>query len=134
MKIDHLVLNVDDMSAMIDFYRNITHFKIERFDDYMAGNALFPIARVSDDFIIDFFPKEMWQKNVTDDVSKRVSNMNHFCLAFEKNDWNDLQQRLSDNGIHVEDGPVKRGGAQGQGLSIYFRDPDGNLIEVRHYD
>ncbi len=35
--------------------------------------------------------------------------------------------------MDVEDGPVQRTGATGPILSVYFRDPDANLIEVSHY-
>ena len=41
-----------------------------------------------------------------------------------------VKERLERHGITVEEGPVKRDGALGPLLSIYFRDPDGNLIEV----
>ncbi|MGB0604339.1 MAG: VOC family protein [Candidatus Latescibacterota bacterium] len=37
---------------------------------------------------------------------------------------------LRDNGVSVEDGPVEQTGARGPILSIYFRDPDENLIEL----
>lgn len=38
--------------------------------------------------------------------------------------------QLAENGVTVEEGPVKRTGATGPILSIYIRDPDGNLIEI----
>lgn len=49
-------------------------------------------------------------------------------------EWENLTNRLQNNQVTIEEGPVKRGGAKGIGTSIYFRDPDGNLIEARYYD
>jgi catechol 2,3-dioxygenase-like lactoylglutathione lyase family enzyme len=41
---------------------------------------------------------------------------------------------LQGNGVQVETGPVKRLGAKGAGVSVYFRDPDGSLLEFISYD
>ena len=41
---------------------------------------------------------------------------------------------LKDCGVGIELGPVARHGALGPMTSVYFRDPDGNLIEVSRYD
>jgi catechol 2,3-dioxygenase-like lactoylglutathione lyase family enzyme len=40
---------------------------------------------------------------------------------------------LNEHGVQVEDGPVIRNGAKGQGTSVYFRDPDGSLLEFISY-
>ena len=40
---------------------------------------------------------------------------------------------IRDRGVTVEEGPVARTGAVGPIESLYFRDPDGNLIEVSRY-
>lgn len=43
----------------------------------------------------------------------------------------DVVAHLEQHGIAVEEGPVRRKTADGQpGSSVYFRDPDGNLVEV----
>ena len=45
----------------------------------------------------------------------------------------DVISHLRDCGVEVIEGPVERTGALGTMLSVYFRDPDGNLIEVSEY-
>ncbi len=43
-------------------------------------------------------------------------------------------ERIKTNNVDIEEGPVPRWGAHGTGTSIYFRDPEGNLIEARYYE
>jgi catechol 2,3-dioxygenase-like lactoylglutathione lyase family enzyme len=43
-------------------------------------------------------------------------------------------EHLRANGVELEAGPVERGGARGRGLSVYFRDPDGSLLELISYE
>ena len=45
----------------------------------------------------------------------------------------DARERLEQHGIAIELGPVERIGARGTGTSIYFRDPDGSLLELIVY-
>lgn len=45
----------------------------------------------------------------------------------------EAQAHLAQHGIAVELGPVARMGVRGQGLSVYFRDPDGSLLEFISY-
>jgi catechol 2,3-dioxygenase-like lactoylglutathione lyase family enzyme len=45
----------------------------------------------------------------------------------------EVQRKLKDCGVAIECGPVQRTGAQGDMMSIYFRDPDANLVEVSRY-
>jgi catechol 2,3-dioxygenase-like lactoylglutathione lyase family enzyme len=128
---DHIVINMEDSDGMIDFYTSILGLSAERLEEYFAGTVPFPSVRISSETIIDLFPKHMWQKGPA--TEKGMPNLNHFCLSLDKKDWDDLVGRLNASGIKIEDGPVPRWGAHGTGTSIYFRDPEGNLIEARYY-
>ena len=45
----------------------------------------------------------------------------------------DALSHLEQNAVRVEEGPVTRNGAKGEGRSVYFRDPDGSLLEFISY-
>lgn len=129
---DHIVLNVEDDERMMSFYSNVLMLAPERLEEYRAGKVPFPSVRMNPETIIDLFPKKMWQKNST--IGKGFNNLNHFCISLRKNAWEDLLERLNAGHVHIEEGPVSRWGAHGTGTSIYFRDPEGNIIEARYYD
>ncbi|MCL5125870.1 MAG: VOC family protein [Deltaproteobacteria bacterium] len=129
---DHIVLNVEDDEKMIAFYSQVLRFPTERLDEYRAGNVPFPSVRLNADTIIDLFPKEMWRQKAR--MGEGRENLNHFCIALSKEAWRELLERLQANSVPIEEGPVQRWGAHGNGTSVYFRDPEGNLIEARHYE
>jgi catechol 2,3-dioxygenase-like lactoylglutathione lyase family enzyme len=129
---DHMVLNVQDMETMISFYTILLQLQTERLDEFRAGQVPFPSVRLNADTIIDLFPKKMWEK--TSRAGQGHANLNHFCIALSKVAWEDLHRRLQTNNVAIEDGPVPRWGAHGTGTSVYFRDPDGNLIEAKYYE
>jgi catechol 2,3-dioxygenase-like lactoylglutathione lyase family enzyme len=131
-EMDHIVLNVEDDEKMIGFYAQVLQFPTERLDEYRSGRVPFPSLRLNRDTIIDLFPKKLWQQSGHNGPGRE--NMNHFCIAVTLRDWSELRERLQTHQIPVEEGPVRRWGARGTGASIYFRDPEGNLIEARHYD
>ncbi len=128
---DHIVINAVDIDATLYFYTEILALPGERVEEFRANLVPFPSVRITEDTIIDLFPKKMWEKTNPDDVCR--PNLNHFCLSTNKSDWVLLQKKLENNNIPVDDGPAERWGAHGTGTSIYFRDPDGNVIEVRYY-
>jgi catechol-2,3-dioxygenase len=129
---DHIVLNVEDDEKMITFYSKVLMLPPERLEEYHAGKVPFPSVRLNTDTIIDLFPKKMRQKSAR--TGQDRENLNHFCINLSKRTWEDLLERLQANNVDIEEGPVLRWGAHGTGTSIYFRDPEGNLIEARYYE
>jgi len=127
MLLDHIVLNVEEMEKMLYFYSSVLGLPTERLQEYRSGEVPFPSLRINRDTIIDLFPKEMWQGK------PGRENLNHFCVALSEDAWLALLKRLAANGIPVEEGPVQRWGAHGTGTSVYFRDPENNLIEAKFY-
>ena len=132
LAMDHIVLNVVDIKAMLHFYTEVLKLEGERIDAYQDDQVPFPSVRLTADTIIDLFPKKMWGKNNPDQVCR--PNLNHFCLVSDRKGWEELKSRLAAHDIPIDEGPVKRWGAHGTGISIYFRDPEENLIEVRYYE
>ena len=129
---DHIVLNMEDDDKMIAFYSKVLMLQPERLDEYRVGKVPFPSVRLNADTIIDLFPKKMWQKSAS--ARERRDNLNHFCISLSKGTWSELLERLQVNAVPIEEGPVSRWGAHGTGTSVYFRDPEGNLIEAKHYE
>lgn len=129
---DHIVLNMVDDDRMLAFYTEVLLLTPERLQEYRDGKVPFPSVRLNPDTIIDLFPKKMWQKK--GGTGQGWHNLNHLCLALSRGAWDALAQRLKEHTIPLEDGPVPRWGAHGTGISIYFRDPEGNLIEARYYE
>jgi extradiol dioxygenase family protein len=103
-----------------------------RLEEYRAGDVPFPSVRLNTDTIIDLFPKKMWQKSAQ--ATQDREKLKHFCIAVSKGTWEDLLERLQANNVTIVEGPVPRWGAHGTGTSIYFRDPEGNLIDARYYE
>lgn len=131
LSLDHIVLNVEDCRKMVDFYSRVLELTPLRLEEYRHGEAPFPSVRISPDSIIDFFPKKLWEE--PDGPPLGRPNQNHFCLALDQEGFNQIRGRLEEAGVPLEVGPVRRWGAHGSGVSVYFRDPEGNLVELRYY-
>jgi catechol 2,3-dioxygenase-like lactoylglutathione lyase family enzyme len=56
--------------------------------------------------------------------------LDHICLVVEPTD---LAALASSGAVDVVDGPARRFGARGDGTSLYVRDPDGLVVELRYY-
>ena len=125
---DHIVLNVRDMDSVLDFYQHVLGLPAERLVEFRRGEVPFPSVRISADTVIDLFPVAD-----SDDAAPERSDLNHFCLVLSADDMPRLMAHLAAHGVAIEEGPVTRWGAHGNGTSIYFSDPEDRRIEVRCY-
>jgi len=132
MKMDHIVINVVDIDKMLQFYTEVLQLQGERLEEFRRKEVPFPSVRITNDTIIDLFPRKLWEGMNPQEVCR--PNLNHFCLSTDKDSSMRLQERLNQYGVPIDDGPAKRWGAHGPGVSIYFRDPEENIIEVRYYN
>lgn len=128
---DHIVLNAEDVEALLRFYVEVVELEPERVEAFHRSEVPFPSVRINAGTVIDLAPKTMWEH--TQLRTKGRPNLNHFCVSLDKAEWDRLRGRLAAKDIAVE-GPVPRWGARGNGTSFYFHDPEGNEIEARYYD
>ena len=124
--LDHIVLNVRDVERSLDFYHRLLGLPAERVEAWRKGEVGFPSVRVNEATIIDLF-------GMPETGGGQQPNLNHFCLVTERADLEAAADELTGAGVTIERGPALRSGARGDGLSVYFRDPDANLIELRTY-
>jgi catechol 2,3-dioxygenase-like lactoylglutathione lyase family enzyme len=124
--LDHIVLNVTDVERSLAFYERVLGMGAERVEQWRRGELRFPSVRVNESTIIDLVQAPA-------EPSERRLNLAHFCLVTDDADLDSVARELSSAGVAIEVGPATRSGARGNALSIYFRDPDNNLIELRTY-
>jgi catechol 2,3-dioxygenase-like lactoylglutathione lyase family enzyme len=122
VKLDHCVIHVSDWERSNAFYRDVLgaelvprgagwayRFGDEQLNLHGPGVEASPVARLP--------------------VQPGNSD-----LCFE---WpgmiGEAREHLERNGVEIELGPVERFGARGTGTSLYFRDPDGSLLEFVSY-
>lgn len=122
LRLDHLVLTVADIAATCDFYvrvlgmteitfgtgRKALTFGAQKINLHQAGR--------------EFEPK----------AARPLPGSADLCLIAGV-PLDAVIAHLTAQGVTIEEGPVARTGATGPIISVYFRDPDGNLIEVSEY-
>ena len=125
-RFDHIVLTVNDIQETVKFYERALGFETEIFQG-SDGRPRFALR----------FGKQKinLQDRATDTANKAqvpTLGSGDFCLIAAV----PLQQVVDHLGaehIPIVAGPVTRRGAVGMMHSVYFRDPDGNLVEVAQY-
>ena len=131
-EMDHIVLRVKDIDSSLHFYCDLLGLKVERLQEFREGKCGFPSARLNADTIIDLFPFPDMEA-----IGDGPRNQDHFCMVVEKTDLAQVKAELEALGIRMRSdspGPVTRWGAHGSGISLYFHDPDDNVVELRYYE
>lgn len=116
---DHLVLNVADVDRSLAFYADALGLEPLRVEEWRRGEVGFPSVRLDPSTIIDLLR-----------APRGEGNVDHFCLVVAGTDLAALEQS---GRFEVEHGVARRWGARGEGTSLYVRDPDGNVVELRSY-
>lgn len=137
MNIDHAVLWVDSTETSLGFYCDVIGLQPVRAQEFNEGTVAFPSVRVNDTTILD-----LMERNAASAVQEFTGGgagagqpVNHICLCMEAVEYSALTARLRAHGVELTSGGQQSFGAQGLAEdSMYFRDPDDNVIEIRHYD
>lgn len=124
--LDHIVLRVRDLDAMVAFYGKVLGCHVERRQDEIglvqlrAGSNLIDLVPVDG--------KLGQAGGAAPGLEGR--NLDHFCFRVEPFDEAAIRAHLAACG--VEAGPTgSRYGAEGEGPSIYLQDPEHNTIELK---
>jgi catechol 2,3-dioxygenase-like lactoylglutathione lyase family enzyme len=136
-RVDHIVFWVKDMRRSLDFYCGVMELEGVRVDEFHGGKAPFPSVRVSADSVIDLMLAEF--KPGTEALTKTEETagfpVNHLCLALSRSDFEALIARLEASGIDTSARLERSFGARGIAPhTVYFPDPDNNVIEARYYE
>jgi len=124
---DHCVIGSSDIERSDIFYRTVFGAEIDapmdNFRQYRIGDVMLSVHGPG---LAAMAPPELL---ATLPVQPGGSD-----LCFRWDDTPDsLEQHLHDCGVDIIFGPVERMGALGKGISRYFRDPDGSLLEFIIY-
>jgi len=137
VRLDHLVCWVSDQLASLHFYEHVIGLPGVRAEEFREGKAPFPSVRITPDCILDLMSFEA-MRGVDEGTGVHGSAghpVNHFCLALGKEDFDALKLRLKKHQVEITGTGTNSFGARGIAPeTIYFPDPDGNVIEARYYE
>jgi catechol 2,3-dioxygenase-like lactoylglutathione lyase family enzyme len=121
-RIDHFVLTVADIDVTCDFYARVLGMDIVTFGE----------GRRALSFGTQKINLHQQHREFDPKAKQPTPGSGDFCLITSV-PLDDVVTHLKHCNVEIEEGPVARTGAQGAIRSVYFRDPDGNLVEVSNY-
>jgi catechol 2,3-dioxygenase-like lactoylglutathione lyase family enzyme len=124
LEVDHLVLVAGDAERTVAFYVEVLGGTAHRLDEWRRGETLYPSVLFGD-FKFNVHPLDL-------DGGPRAAaptiGAADFCLRFP-GPVDDAIAQLTAAGVTIEHGPTQEECARGLRTSVYFRDPDGSLLE-----
>lgn len=121
-RLDHLVLTVASIEATCEFYSTVLGMEVSRFGEgrtaLQFGRQKINLHEVGREFV----PR----------AANASAGSGDLCLVSSV-PLEEVVRHLQACRVEVIEGPVDKTGATGPIRSVYFRDPDGNLIEVSEY-
>lgn len=124
--LDHIVLRVKDLDAMLRFYLDVLGCTMERTQEAIG---LYQVRAGTS--LIDLVPVEgKLGRAGGAGPGHEGRNLDHFCLRVDPYDEPALRAHLIAHGVQPGESG-SRYGAEGEGPSLYLADPEGNLIELK---
>jgi glyoxylase I family protein len=120
-RIDHVVLRVRDLAGMVRFYEQVLGFEVVR-----RVERIHLVQMRAGASMVDLMQGDRPAPN----EPGGAGNMDHVCFRIEPFDLDEVLTRLKPYGIALGE-IVPRIGAEGEGPSVYFHDPEGNQIELK---
>jgi glyoxylase I family protein len=124
--IDHVVLRVADLDRALGFYRDILGCEIDHVQAHLGLTQLRAGRSLIDLVTLDGV---LGAKGGAGPGAE-ARNVDHFALGVTPFDEAAIRAHLSAHGIEVIEAG-SRYGAEGDGPSVYVRDPDGNVVELK---
>jgi glyoxylase I family protein len=125
--IDHIVFRVVDLERSVVFYESVLGCKVAKRRDELglihlrAGSSMIDLVSVHG---------KLGQAG-GQAPAREGRNVDHLCLRIETFDEATLLTHLTQHGVEVRGPASDNFGAEGVGPSLYFSDPDGNVIELK---